>query len=509
VVEGLDHVDSMTRRRPRARAGGRLRYTRRVRRWVAAGTAWVRRWLAAGTASAGLAAGLLLGAGCAPPRDPRPNLLLVSIDTLRADRLACYGGPPESGAGLCALFRGGTRYRWAFSTAPYTAPSVASLLSSRYPAYHGVTQSAASYLDDPVRTVAESLHAAGYATAAFVSNPLLDRRRNLGQGFDVYDQHMTRHERNRPGYAEREARATTDAALAWVQARPGEPWFLWVHFQDPHGPYEPPGSAPIEDPPEGHRLPVLDVQSGQGGIPAYQALPGLFTEEAYERRYLEEIAYLEPHLLRLVAGLDAASRPPEILLTADHGEAFGEDGYYFAHGHSLGLDQIHVPLLHRPADAGSREAETRVVDTPVSLIDVAPSLLALAGVAAPPGYQGRPLPDVAGDAASPSRALFAEHGRRAAVIRDGRFYSRDRELARDARERDLGEELPWLPPRSAELGRSDALPDYHTVTDPAAEPLEVPLAGFLERTRGRRGVRHAEVPNEVREQMRALGYVED
>lgn len=461
----------------------------------------MRRWLAAGTVLA-----LVLGTtGCAERTPPAtsPNLLLITVDTLRADRLACYGGPEGVGERLCALFRDGTRYRWAFSTAPYTAPSVASLLSSRYPAYHGVTQSALSFLDEKVTTVAELLAGAGYTTAAFVSNPVLDRGRNLGQGFSVYDQKMTRRERNRPGYAEREAESTTDAVLGWAEVALREPWFLWVHYQDPHGPYEPPEPLPRKDPSGARRLPVLEIQSGKSGIPAYQALPGIFSPEAYERRYLDEIDYLEPHLERLVRGLDALGRPAEILLTADHGEAFGEDDYFFAHGHSLGLDQIRVPLFHRPADGGG----SSVVETVVSGVDVAPTLLALAGLDVPPDYQGRPLP-TGRDPSDTTRPIFAEHGRRAAAIRGERFYSRDRQ-ADEGRRLELGQEMPWFPARGATLGGDGPLPAYSELEADAVEPLEAQLSAFLHETRDLRGVRHKEVSNETLERMRALGYVEE
>jgi len=469
-------------------------------------------------AHAGLVAALL--ALLAPPaalvacagtgEASRPNLLLVSVDTLRADALRCYGG--TVGEGICDLFAEGTRFRWAFSSAPYTAPAVASLLTSRYPAYHGVTQSALSYLGDDVETLTEVLERDGYTTAAFVSNPVLERGRNLGQGFAVYDQRMTRRERNRPGYAEREAAATTDAVLAWADVALEEPWFLWVHYQDPHGPYEPPGSRPPRrDPPGATRLPVLSVQSGRAGIPAYQALPGLFTLPAYRHRYRDEIRYLDTHLVRLVRELEARGRPPALLLTADHGEAFGEDDYYFAHGHSVGLDQIRVPLLYRaPEPTGAR-----VVDTPVSLVDVAPTLLAVAGLPVPGSFQGRPLPVAGagsdGDAPQPDaeRAIYAEHGRRAAVIAKRRFYSRDR-MGVESRDRDLGQELPWLPARVASLGEQDALPAYRAPDEDAeAATLDALLQDFLVRTRDRTGLRHEEVDAEVRERMRALGYVED
>jgi arylsulfatase A-like enzyme len=447
----------------------------------------------------------LLLAGCSAP--PPPNLLLVTIDTLRADRLTCYGGPAGAGARICALFDGGWRFRWAFSTAPYTTPSVASLLTSRYPAFHGVTQSPASYLGNDELTVAEALLRAGYTTAAFVSNPVLDRRRALGQGFEIYDQRMTRRERNRPGYAEREAAATTDAALAWAQVKAREPWFLWVHFQDPHGPYEPPGSSPPADPPGARLLPVLEDHSGRGGIPWYQQLPGTYSQAAYERGYLDEIAYLDPHVARLVAGVDALGRPPAIVLTSDHGEAFGEDGYYFAHGHSVGLDQIRVPLFFRPARASMAGG---VIDTPVSLVDVAPTLLRLADVAVPASYQGRPLPIAGvGSVASEPRAIFAEHGRQAAIVRGDRFYSRDRDPFEGRLEVDLGNEMPALPPRTARLRNEDALPPYEAVTgDGPDEELETQLGAFLHETRGLRGLRREQVPEDIRERMRALGYVE-
>jgi len=307
----------------------------------------------------------------APPEPAaHPNLLLVTIDTLRPDRLACYGGPADAGRFLCSLGESGVRFAWAFATAPHTAPSIASVLTGLYPSEHGVRQTAASYLAPGVPTLPALLREAGYATAAFVSNPVLERSRQLDRGFRLYDQRMPRRELNRPGFVERDARATTDAALAWAQMSAAEPWFLWVHFQDPHGPYAPPDAPPARDAPGGTPLPVLEQdESGFGGIPAY----------------LEEIRYLDDHLRRLVEGLDRLGSPPAVLATADHGEAFGEDGFFFAHGHSVGLDQVHVPMLWRPAAS----TPPRVVARAVSLVDVAPTLLAAAGLDAPAGWPGR------------------------------------------------------------------------------------------------------------------------
>jgi arylsulfatase len=432
----------------------------------------------------------------------------VSVDTLRADRLGCYGGPPDAGARICALGDAGTRFEWAFATSPTTSPSVASLLTSRWVPQHRVTQNVKSYLADEVTTLAEALRDGGYATAAFVSNPMLHHRRRLDQGFDHYDHRMTRRERNRPGFAERDARDTTDTALTWVRTGVSEPWFVWVHYQDPHGPYEPPGAPPARDRPREPRLAVLPNNSGRGGIPRYQALPGAFAASTYEARYLEEIRYLDAQLGRLLDGLDAVGVPPGVLLTADHGEAFGEDGYFFAHGQSAGLDQLRIPLLWRPPP-GRRGAS--VVRQTASLVDVAPSLLRVAGIAIPEAFVGRPLRLERGDASAPQRALFAEASRQIAVIRGRDYYARDRVpgAATRADGHSWGDENPEIPPRSARLDDGPGLPSYQPAGGAADADLEAALARFIAEHPIRGGNRHDDVPPELRAQLEALGYTDE
>jgi arylsulfatase len=458
---------------------------------------------AAGSWTALAALVLLCSAGCgAPPAPDRPNLLLISVDTLRADHLTCYGG--SEGAGLCALADAGTRFEWAFATAPCTAPSVASILTSTYPSQHGVTQSALSFLEERTVTLAERLQEAGYTTAAFVSNPVLDRSRNLAQGFETWDQRMERRERNRPGFRDRDARSASDAALAWARVGAKPPWFLWMHYQDPHGPYDPPGAPPVRDAADAARLPVLDDHSGRGGIPAYQALPGVFSADAYRRAYDGEIRFLEKELTRLVAGLDALGAPPAVLLTADHGEALGEDDYWFAHGHSVGLDQIRVPLLWRPP----RPAAPSVVDTPVGLIDVAPTLLRIAGLEVPAAFQGRPLPVAGAPSPDPGRPLFAEHELRAAVIAGRRYFARDtRPVADGERDPVSGGRVQALPPRTATLAAGGAAPEYR-VEEEAPPALAELLEQHLARGPGARARRPGEVPETLRERLDALGYLE-
>ncbi len=448
-----------------------------------------------------------LGVGCGPPPETPPNLLLITVDTLRPDRLSCYGGDPGVGTSICALADGGTRFVWAFSTAPSTAPAIASILTSRYPSYHGVTQFAATFLPSDALTVAEVLGAAGYTTAAFIANPVLNRSRNLHQGFAIYDDRMNRRERNRPQLRERDAADATKGAIAWARVV-DPPWFLWIHYQDPHGPYEPPDASPVSDRPDAHALSVLSDHSGLGGIPAYQALDGVFSLGAYEQRFAQEIRYVDEHVGLLVEGVESLGHPTAMLLTADHGEAFGEDDYYFAHGHSVGLDQIRVPLLWRPATPGP----SREVLTPVSILDVAPTLVRVAGLEVPEWFQGSPLPEPGSGATLGSgvRPLFAEHRLRAAVLAGPAYYARDRRpLDEPVRDRITGGTLHPYPPRTARLEPAGTEPAYgDSVDESIRTSLEPLLATFLAAARDRVEPQTRDLPRHTREQLEALGYLE-
>jgi len=446
----------------------------------------------------------LLAFGCTDSGDASPNLMLITVDTLRPDRLACYGGSPGVGTGICALGDRGVRFVWSFAPAPATAPSIASLLTSRWPSAHGVSQFFTTSLTEQARTVAECLSDAGYQTAAFVSNPVLVRGRRLERGFAIYDDRMTRQERNRPGLREREAAEITDAALAWLRVTQ-TPWFLWVHYQDPHGPYEPPRASQRRDPPSAPTLPLLKDHSGYQGIPAYQELPGLRSVEAYDARYQDEIRHVDVHVARLVAGADALGTRPWVVLTADHGEAFGEDGYYFAHGHSVGLDQIRVPLLVRPAEP----VPEWVSERSVSLVDVAPTLLRAAGLPIPEGFVGEPLPLRATDPSNDLRTLVAEHRARTAVVVGSTYYARDNQpLSPGTPDRITGGELRPLPSRVARLGGDGRLPEYELAPDQGSARLEPLLQREIESS-GAPALRDTPAVTESeREALRALGYLE-
>jgi arylsulfatase len=452
--------------------------------------------------SLGSAALLLIA--CGRPQPAGPDLVLITVDTLRADRLGCYGGRGDLGEAICSVADPGTRFTWAFAAAPITIPSVASILTSTYPSEHGFSQWSTDPLREDLKTLAEVLAARGYLTAAFVSNPLLRRARDVERGFHLYDDRMPRRERSRPDYRERVARDATEAALDWLgSAR--SPWFLWIHYQDPHGPYEPPDAPEIRDPPGGRRLSVLQHNSGWHGIPAYQALPGLRTPQSYARRYDDEIRYLDLHIGRLLEVLAARERVPIVALTADHGEALGEDGYYFAHGQSVGLDQVRVPLLIRAPGL-----PTGVVSRPVSLLDVAPTLVHLAGCPLPPTFRGRPLTEVAIEPSGvlPVRPIFAQHHARLAVIAGDLYYARDLlDLRGRVPDPNSAARLRPLPPRTARLDPGGAPAGYRIASGGGpAEQLEPLLEEFAASHRGR-SPGEPSLDEDTRARLRAMGYL--
>ena len=180
-----------------------------------------------------------LGTGCTgrAPEGP-PNVLLITLDTVRADHIGSYGFEAETTPFIDALAERSVVFERAIAASARTAPSHASILTSRWVRYHSIghVNGTTRLLDEP--TLAEQFAAAGYDTAAFVSNPLLARRIGLDRGFDVYDDELSVSARS--GVVERDANATSERAEAWLGAGRDKPWFTWVHFQDPHGPYTPP-----------------------------------------------------------------------------------------------------------------------------------------------------------------------------------------------------------------------------------------------------------------------------
>ncbi len=300
-----------------------------------------------------------------------PNLVLISVDTLRYDHLSIYGYDRPTSPQIDAFFADGEIYERAYSAETNTPPSVVSLLTGLYPPGHGI-RLFLQRIDDDVTTLADVLAAAGYQTAAVVSNSVLASESiGLDRRFDHYDDTVTEREGIRPVW-ERRAGPTTDAAIGWLsQARNvAAPYFLWVHYNDPHGPYDPPAETPADFAHEGEQI------VPRRKIPAYiQLAENPQDALEYIDRYDEEISYLDQEVGRLLSEVQRSPGDTIVALTADHGETMVEHETYFSHGYHVWEPLVRVPLLvRRPGGRGRR------IQAPVSGVDLAPSLLAYIGV---------------------------------------------------------------------------------------------------------------------------------
>ena len=303
---------------------------------------WAWRALVAALLLGG-AVGAALSAGTPPPAAPNraaPNLVLVTLDTTRADRLGCYGHRGARTPVLDRLAARGVRYAHAWAPTPLTLPSHATLLTGLLPPEHGLRDNGTAVLPATLPTIATVLAARGYATGAFVSSRVLDARFGLGRGFAVYDDRMAAERVGEYGYPERSAAAVTNAAVKWLAGIGGaRPFFLWVHYYDPHAPYEP--------------------------------LP----EFAHLNPYDAELAAVDREIGRLLAALPGGDRGHLVAAVGDHGESLGEHGER-SHGLFLYRSALEVPLIVAAPGATGASA----VERPVAVQDLAGHLLGLLGV---------------------------------------------------------------------------------------------------------------------------------
>jgi arylsulfatase A-like enzyme/uncharacterized membrane protein YbhN (UPF0104 family) len=403
-----------------------------------AGRLLLRPW---GTPLAGAAAAALLvvvsaaltedqahanGTATADPSG-RPNVVLVMVDTLRADHLSLYGYGRETTPQFEALAQESVVFRNAFAQASWTRPSVATILTGRYPSSHqAVTKP--DGLPDEVETLAEVLRAEGYRTGAVVTNYNLAPYFNFHQGFDDYtylepqrllwaDDNAAKlalyellrrvavrfPRRLTPDQFYQDAEVTTDAALDWLQevSPSAAPYFLFVTYMDPHDPY--------------FRRPLDGYAIGR----SFNAHPSAEQADELRELYDGEITYWDSHLGRLLASL--RQRPDWhrtiVVVCSDHGEEFFEHGGWY-HGTTLYDEQLWVPLVVRLPDS---ELGGAVEDRWVGLIDIAPTMARLAGAVVPEGMrQGHDLFSVAGTEGAPRR-LFAEEDHEGNRLRSVRF----------------------------------------------------------------------------------------
>jgi arylsulfatase len=337
---------------------------------------------------------LLALAAC---RDSPPRLLvLLSVDTLRADRLGAYGSDRGLTPRLDGLAAESVVFDAAYAPASFTLPAVAALLTGLHPEALGMWNNHAVLGPAPA-TLAEELAARGWNTSAVVSNWVLRRASGLDRGFQSFDDTLPQQEATR-NLRERTARDTTDALLRALDAcLPSEAsrCFLWGHYQDPHGPYTPPAGLRRrylgrERARAGgrHELPVSPNAAGLGGIPNYQYLPDHHEVAFYRAGYDAEVRHVDAEIGRFLDGLEqrGLAEVARIAFVADHGESLGEDDYWFSHGRLLSEPLVRVPLFIKDPhlEPGRR-------DDVAGLVDLLPTLLARVGESArrPPG--GRDL----------------------------------------------------------------------------------------------------------------------
>jgi len=413
-----------------------------------------RSWCA-GAALIGLA-GCRNSAGTPPA-----NVLLVTLDTTRADRLSAYGFQSASMPAIDRLAREGILFQRATTVAPLTLPAHCSLLTGLYPWHHGVRDNADAPLDPSHRTLAEILHGRGFRTAAFIAASVLAADRGLARGFDVYRDTTTSGDAGAPRRVRRPGNEVIDEALTWLNGHADSPFFVWVHLYDAHAPYRTP---------EPYRT-------------QYAADP-----------YEGSLAFVDSQLDRVMHWLDSHQQLSRtlIVVAGDHGESLG-DHEELEHGIFLYESVVHVPLIMRVPGVAPR----RFVAI-TSLVDVMPTVL---GVLRLPGphVDGLDLaPAIRGVGEPADRVVYSESryperfgwsALRAA--RDGRFKFIDapRPEFYDL-ETDPFEERNLYTTQSA---RATALARRLDAFDTLER---IPVSGPIDR-----------VPVDVRARLKALGYI--
>lgn len=299
-----------------------------------------------------------------------PNLLLVTLDTLRADRLGVYGYGAAETPALDALAARGVRFEQAQSPIPLTGPSHATILTGLYPPVHGVRDNVVFVLDPGHETLAERLKKRGYRTGAFVGAYPVAAAFGFAQGFGVFKEGF--HENAAEAGAQRPGNEVADDVIGFITAPADGPFFAWAHFYDPHAPYEPP-----------------------------EPYPARFQGRAYDG----EVAFTDAQVGRILEALKTSGRGEDtvVAVVADHGEALGEHGE-MTHAVLIYESTLRVPLLL----AGPGVPKGLTVAARVGTVDLLPTLLGLVGVEVPAELPGRDLrPSFRGERLAPE-PLYAE-----------------------------------------------------------------------------------------------------
>lgn len=430
----------------------------------------LRRWAALALVA--------LASGCA---DHPKHLVLITVDTLRADHIGAYGYAAGKTPTIDALASESIRFERAYSHASLTEPAVASLLTGRLASEHGVYHNL-GVLDGGVRTLAEYLQEAGFETAGFVGNFVLRRGQGFERGFASYTEDFSSREPMRP-IPLNHAGALVDAALNWLEKQePDQRLFLWVHFLEPHGPYEQSDFKKRPDPDEAE-LPLSDSESGRNAIPRYQWV-GHGRLSDYVFRYDTEIKYVDWYISHLIQGLRKKGIFDEsvVVFTADHGEAFGEDNLYCAHGEGLDEVLLRVPLLLRiPGEPPA------VRNDAVRLIDVMPTLLEVLGIEAD---------------GLPGETLLRDRGDRRVISQSVNIYQA--RAWRGLRDRDF----EIIQERNGATVVRRLSPDGQGSEQDVPREIREQLSSELEQVSRWSGLEEVPISARERDALRSLGYVE-
>jgi arylsulfatase A-like enzyme len=430
----------------------------------------------------------------------RPNIVLIVIDCLRADHLGCYGYGRNTSPAIDALAGAGTVFSRAYAQAPWTKPSVASLFTSLYPHVHNII-SPGSTMPDALVTTAEALKSSGYHTAFFNGGNLFVKKDfNVDQGFTRY--------LYRP-YAERAGEAITHDFLRYIQNTNNTPFFAYIHYMDAHTPYKANmftntflGKKPLRTHSDrGSVLKKIRLMTKKGRLSPEE-------KQQIVDLYDGQIRYIDENIKNILLQLKNSSLLDNtiLIITADHGEEFW-DHHNFEHGHTLYNELLHIPLI-----IAGRAVSSKAVSAPVQLIDIHPTILALAGTepcGAP--MQGRNLLAPPGGAARPAnRAVFATatlYGtEKMCVIKNGHKYIHNTE-----RSRHKWKLIGYASPDTAECYNLDTDPSESVNRAPhCAEStnLTAALETFLQMPPVcAEQITRAVIDKNTKKQLEALGYI--
>jgi len=423
-------------------------------------------------AAAALAAFLLLRPRTpdfARLRGPKDyNVILITVDTLRADKVGCYGNAQAGTPAMDGFAAAGIRFENCIAQTPLTLPSHTTIMTGTLPIYHGVRDNGGFIVPSELVTMAESFKARGYETAAFVAAYVLDGKWGLDQGFDTYFDKfdLSRFEKISLAEVQRPANEVIDEALGWLERKKDGKFFAWIHLYDPHTPYAPPEP---------------------------------FRSEYPDHPYLGEIAFTDTQIARLwdFVGRNGLRDDLFLVLAADHGESLGEHQEQ-THGFFVYQAALRVPLI---VVTPFERIQGVTSPEPVGLVDVLPTVCEMAGIDIPPSVQGKSLvPSFFGSRASADRLVYAET-----------FYPRYHYGWSDLRSvQDRRFKLILAPvPELYDLERDPAEAKNLVYLEKAAvEDLSARAEALMgEAGRNALEVDISKVDEETREKLAALGYV--